>query len=226
MNPMTRLDLDYHEAILYFAIGDSKTAIHVMEKAIDFSKENRLYYRIDDLYRLAALMSHNKEKREYYIKKWKQYGEFADDRHSILAHELFQIMALIAEDHNYQHALQLINQYNLDSKDIGSFRFWFYLEKGKALYGLGLFKEALLYLKKVEIPENFHHPFDLSLFYVTDSYKALCYVELQKIDLALESAKIAVEKISPLPHTPYKEMIYNTYDKIKCKANKAKEAED
>ncbi|QQZ08958.1 helix-turn-helix domain-containing protein [Heyndrickxia vini] len=229
MNQMTRLDLDYHEAILYFAVGDSKSAIQVMEKAIDFSKEKRLFYRIDDLYRLAAaeaLMSHNKEKRDYYTKKLKQYGEFADDRHSIVFHELLQIMTIIAEEQNYHYALQLINQYNLESEDMCNFKVWFYLEKGKALYGLGHFKEALLYLKKVEIPENFHHPFDLSIFYVTDSYKALCYVELQKIDLALESAKIAVEKISPLPHTPYKEMIYDTYEKIKGKASKTNEAEE
>ena len=54
IDPMTRVDFDYHEAILHFAIGDNKAASEVMESAIDFSKEHRIFYRINDLYRLGA----------------------------------------------------------------------------------------------------------------------------------------------------------------------------
>src|SRR5690606_1229585 len=54
IDPLTRLELDYYEAILYFAVGNSEEAIRVMENAITFSKEKRIFHRIDDLYRHAA----------------------------------------------------------------------------------------------------------------------------------------------------------------------------
>ncbi len=54
IDPMTRIDFDYTEAILHYAVGDSKSAIRVMESAIEFSKEKQVFYRIDHLYRLAA----------------------------------------------------------------------------------------------------------------------------------------------------------------------------
>lgn len=38
IDPMTMLDLDYHEAILHFAVDDLNTATKVMERAIQISK--------------------------------------------------------------------------------------------------------------------------------------------------------------------------------------------
>ncbi|HEY4553979.1 MAG TPA: helix-turn-helix transcriptional regulator, partial [Bacillaceae bacterium] len=66
---MTRVDYDYNEAAIYFALGDSDSAKRVMESAIEYSRENRIFYRIDDLYRLAAaeaMMTRKTEKRLYY----------------------------------------------------------------------------------------------------------------------------------------------------------------
>ena len=50
----------------------------------------------------------------------------------------------------------------------------------------------------------------MSIFYVMDSYKGLCHLALRKPNEALKSAKLAVENIAPLPHTPYKDFIYET----------------
>jgi len=217
IDPITRLDLDYHEAILYFAVGNVETAIKVMENAITFSKEKRIFYHIDDLYRLAAahaMMSHNHGKKEYYLKKLAQYGEFTDNLDSLLFCELINIMTLIEEKHDYNMALTKIEHFFEDPKKVESFGPWFLLEKGKTLYFLERYDEALLHLESIEIPDFIHHPFDLSIFYILDSYKALCFLAKGDSISAVSSAKIALDNFAALPSTPFKTFSIQTYDKI------------
>ncbi|WP_096190888.1 helix-turn-helix domain-containing protein [Neobacillus soli] len=219
IDPITRVDLDYNESILYFAVGDSDSATRVMESAINFSKQHRIFYRIDDLYRLAfaqAMMTYEEEKKAHYSLKLKQYGDFAEDKQSLLFHDFFNVMSLNSEKH-FVKALEIIDQYLSDPKMSDIYGFWYLLEKGKALYGLGQLNEAILCLDKVEIPSYAHHPFDLSMFYVMDSYKALCHLEFGAKDKALQLAKIAVENFERLPHTPFKDFATDSYNKIKLK---------
>jgi transcriptional regulator with XRE-family HTH domain len=215
IDPITRLDLDYHEAILYFAVGDSESATYVMENALQFSKEKRIFYLIDDLYRLAAcqgMMTKDENKREFYTKKLQQYGEFADHIHSIMFCKLLDYMALISEKHDYQKALEEIDL--LFTKQLEAYEPWLYLGKGRVFYYLGQYEEALQFLNKVEIP-SLHHPFDLSIFYVLDSYKALSHLELGNRKEALQFAEKAVKNFEPLFETPFKVFSLETYDKIK-----------
>lgn len=216
MDPMTRVDLDYLEAILHFAVGDYHTATEIMEGAIQFSKQHRIFYRIDDLYRVGAghaLMFNDEKKKELYLQKLKQYGEFADDLLSVIVRNL-----MIAMSHNfkkeYDKALELINHYlaNRQEKDI--FESLFLIEKGKTLYGLGCVKEAIDLFEQVETPSNTHHPFDLALFYVRYAYKALCHCELGEKGEAEKAAEMAVENFSSLPETPFKEFAQETYHTI------------
>ena len=227
IDPMTRLDLDYHEAIFHFAVGDSKSAIHVMENAINFSKEHRTFYRIDDLYRIAAvnaMLEKDTVKSEYYSMKLKQYGEFADDIDSILFYQLMNIETLISEQQNYSKAIESIDENLSNSKMADVHKPFFYLEKGKALYGLSRFEDALHCFEQTSIPSILHHPFDLSMLSIVDSYKALCYLELNDWQKAYHSAKIAVENFEPLPQTLFKDFATETFDKVKNE--KAKLAED
>jgi transcriptional regulator with XRE-family HTH domain len=218
IDPMTRVDLDYTEAILHFAVGDYDSATRMMEDAINFSKEHRIFYRIDDLYRLGAgqaMMLHDEEKKELYLLKLKQYGDFADDIQSIVVHDLIIAITLISEKHKYSQALEIIDRYLSNPKLKEIFEFLYMIEKGKALYYLGYFDEAIAYLDKVETPPSTHHPFDLSLFFVRHSYKALCFLNLGKMEEALQSASIAMDKFEPLPHTPFKGFASEAYNKIR-----------
>jgi transcriptional regulator with XRE-family HTH domain len=215
IDPITRLDLDYHEAVLYFAVGDSENATNVMENAIQFSKEKRIFYLIDDLYRLAAcqgMMTKDENKREFYTKKLQQYGEFADHIHSIMFCKLLDFMALISEKREYKRALEEIE--HLFTKQLEAYEPWLYLGKGRVFYYLGQYEEALHFLNKVEIP-SLHHPFDLCIFYVVDSYKALAYLELGNCKEALTFAEQAVKNFEPFFETPFKVFSLETYNKIK-----------
>lgn len=216
IDPLARLSLDYHEAILYFAVDDLVSAIEVVEKALVFSKEKKIFYLIDDLYRLAAahaMMAQDKERREFYLKKQKQFGEFADHLPSILVYNLMNIMTLIAEQQQYNKALQDIEQFFSQADRLKSFDPWYYLEKGKALYYLAHYEEALQTLEKVVIP-NVHFPFDLSIFYAMDAYKALIYLELGNKEAAQSSIELALKNFAPLPDTPFKQFSLAAFQKI------------
>ncbi|MEH7387703.1 helix-turn-helix transcriptional regulator, partial [Bacillus sp. JJ1521] len=218
IDPVSRLDLDYQEAVLYFAVGDIESAKHVMDEAISFSQKNKIFYLIDDLYRLAAaysMMADDLELHEHYLNKLKLYAEFSDDKMSKITSQLFYIESLTSVKHDYSTALEIVDQYLANPEfHQQQFKEWFYLEKGKALRGLGRYKEAIDYLNQVEVPDYHRHPFDLSQFYLKDTFIALCLVELEKMDEALLAAKKAVDLFDHLPDSPYKKFCLDTYHEI------------
>ncbi len=218
IDPMTRLDLDYHEAILYYAVGDSTSATTIMERALALSKEKQLFYKIDELYRLAAAqatLSRNEEKRTYYLEKLRQYSEFADNKGSLLFYKLMNVMVLISEKQLYQKALDEIEPFLVNHEENDFYRPWFLLEKGKALYYLERYEQALAILEEITLPEV-HHPFDLSDFYLLDTYRALCYYELDNHESALDAIKKAIANFQLLPdiNKKYKVFTQETFDKI------------
>ncbi|MFC0557610.1 helix-turn-helix domain-containing protein [Halalkalibacter alkalisediminis] len=217
IDPLTQLDLDYYEAILQYAVGDSTSAVRIMEKAIAFSKEKKIFYLVSDLYRLAAahgMMTGAAEKREFYKKKLKQYAEFADDTELMLFYDLLTVMTLINEEQDYKKALAMIDPNLANPQKRDSYGPWFSLEKGKALFHLGQLEEALEWLNKVEVPTYIHHPFDLSILYIKDAYIALCYLELGKQKKAITFSKVAMEHFDPLPDTSFKQFCIEAYEKI------------
>lgn len=126
-------------------------------------------------------------------------------------------ISLNSEKKEYSRALEIIDQYLSNPKFADIFGGLYLIEKGKSLYGLRQFDEAILCLDKVETPSTTHHPFDLSLYYVRDSYKALCHFELGAVEEALQSIKRAVDHFESLPHTLFKDFTFDAYNKIRAK---------
>ncbi|MEK5036854.1 helix-turn-helix domain-containing protein [Sporosarcina sp. FSL K6-3457] len=217
IDPMTRLDFDYTEAVLHYAVGDFVSAIQVMENAIEFSKEKQVFYRIDHLYRLAAahaMMKQDDSDYAYYIKKLTQYGDFTDDRDALFFAKLSKAHYLNSFKKSFEEAQLLLN-FLLEKGDYSKeYDAFLYLEKGISLFGLEDFEHALVFLEKVTIADYIHHPFDLSSLYQKDAYQALCHVKLGNPVEALRLIDIAIKNISAMPHTPYKDFIMETYDLI------------
>ncbi len=226
LDAMTKLDYLYNEAILFSAVGNfDKAHLKTME-ALNFSKDQRIFYRIDDLYRLAcfqAIIHQDEELRHYYLRKIRQYGVFAEHPKTLAIAELLEAHYFNSFKHGYQKAIEHIEQFLVLSKksDIGTPNLddmnHYSLEKGKALFGLGEFSEALALLEVYKVPANFHHPYDLSMAYEVFAYRALCYDSIGKLDMALIEAQKGVELVSPLPDSPYKTFIQQTLLKIQKK---------
>lgn len=215
IDPLSLLELDYHESVLYFAVGKWEQALEVMERAITLSKEKRIFYLINDLYRLAAVQAMdegNKEKQDYYLMKLKQYGEFADHEPSIHFCHLFKLVTLISEEKQYTKALELIEEY--EAEKTVHYDIWLTAEKGKALFYLGKYEEAFNVLEQVEVPDYIHHPYDLAMFYILESYKGLIQLKLGHKEAALFHGQRAVELFEILPPSVHKTFSIDTLEKI------------
>ena len=218
IEPITRLDFDYWESLLHFAVGNSEEAVQIMNEGITFSKEQQIFYRIAHLYQLAivnAMMNKDVSSIQYYERKILNYGEFADDRDAIPFTNYVKIHYLTTYEKEYGEALELIQEHHdKHGIDESHTSYSFMEEKGKALYGLGRYEEALACLDKVNIPVYAHHPFDLSILYEKDAYAALCHMALGNKEEANRSIEVAVKNISSMPRTPYKDFIMETYKLI------------
>lgn len=215
IDPVSRLDFDYVETALYYAIGDHDSALKLMDQAIKYSKDNKTFYHLDDLYRIAAahaMMNKDEEKIEYYVKKIDAYGIFADDPDAGRFSFFMKIHYLNSYKHEYEEAEKLFQTYTLEKNKI--FTPYFVLERGKTFYGLKQFDAAIEQLEQVVIQDTLNHPIDLSIFYEKDAYLALCYKAIGQSEKAKEAAKKACDNISKMPDTPYKTFIQETYRQI------------
>lgn len=213
----------YCESLLFSAVGNYEQAQIKMTEALNFSKEERVFYRIDDLYRLAcfqAMINGNEKDRSYYLMKVRQYGEFAENKFSTAIAEYLEAHFHNSYTKNHLKAnvhierfLELGNEFS--GKTLMKDNNHYLLEKGKALYGLGQFKKALPILVKYQVPTYLHHPYDLSTAYEVYSYRALCYAQLGNPEKALNEAKIGYDLIIKLPDIPYKKFIVQTYIDLK-----------
>lgn len=217
IDPLSRLDYDYLETALYFAVGKYDDAIHVMEKAIQYSNKHKIFKQVDNLYRLAAaqaMMSEDEEKMKYYLQKLLAYSEFADDEDSKIFIRFAEIHYLNSFKKMYNEADHLYQTFSLQDINKKLFAPFFLLERGKTLFGLQKYEEAIAKLDAVVIPDILHHPIDLSIFYGKDAYIALCYLEMNQKEKALAAATTALNNINVMPDTPYKTFIQETYEKV------------
>lgn len=215
LDPLKKLDFDYYESILYSAIGDTANSKRLMEDAIDYSKKKQLFYRIDALYRLAgfqAVLTGDTKNKDHYISKLRLFADFTDDQDIGAVADAIEIHYLNSFAHDYKAAISLIDQSLTEHQEDKVL--FFTLEKGKALYGLGQFEEALDWLNKHTLWEALHHPYDLSMHYEKDAYLALIYMEIGNAELAVKHATIAKDLIEPMPDLPYKTFILTVYEQV------------
>ena len=218
IDPLSRMDYDYLEAVLYFAVGKNEEAIQVMHDAILYSNEHKIFKQIDNLFRLAAthaMMEGNIERKDYYLKKLEAYSEFADDEDAKAFIHYANLHYLNTFKKMYTEADALYTKFSLDQINLGLFNYYFLLERGKTLFGLGRLEEAMEKFDEVKIPDVVHHPIDLSIFYEKDAYIALCYLELNQIEKAVDAVKVAMTNVAKMPDTPYKIFIQNVDEKVR-----------
>lgn len=223
VDTITILDLLYDIAVTYLGINDLENGRDYLQKGLELSKKNRLFYKIDDIYRVAcyqAIMDGDDTARTYYFNKLEQYAIFAEDKLSYSYLFLIQIHYYNSFAHDYEKASELLERYHRIKVEDFTNTFFYIVEKGKNLYYLSHIDEALQELEKIkEIPHYLQHPYDLSMLAESYSYRALCYDKIGKLSRALEEAKKGVEFVAPFIDTPYKRFINQTYDMLCQKAN-------
>lgn len=215
LDALKKLDFDFSEAILHFAIGKDEDALKIISEAIDYSKENQIFYKMDALYRVSAfhaILQNDDKRKDYYVNKLRIFADFTDDAKIDITLDLLEAHYLNSFKHDHENALKIIDK-NLDKYGEDE-AFQFLIEKGKALYGMGLLSEALPWLEKHRLYEFMHHPYDLLMNYEKDAYMALIYEQQGQHDLAVKHAEIAKNNADPMPDLPYRKFIMDVHRQI------------
>lgn len=215
MDLITHIQLYLKEAIILLAYGNYEKCEKVILDALAFSKKHQVYYKTDEFYRILSyqkVITADKEQYLYYIKKSEQFAIFTEDILSIAIIDILKAYYYNTITNEYTIALKHLEQFREKLKDEPIFQDdgLYYLEKGKSLYGLKRYKEALVILKHATIPDYMSHPLDQSWVLTAGSYRALCYIELQDKKSALKEAKEAVQAIDSYPDSIFTSFIKET----------------
>lgn len=217
IDPLTHLDFYTYEVLMRFAVNDTETATALLKDAIAYSKEHLIFYQIGQLYRVAAyqaVIDGDEERLDYYERKILQYGEFADDEQAVWYTRLMRIHQLNSVRGDCAEALRKLDELPDSMPEADFFTHFFLLERGKAMYGTGRYREALRLLEQVVISAEIHHPFDLSIYYEKDAYAALCAEQLGDLAYARDLAKIAKENMARLPDSPYAQFVRGIAERL------------
>ncbi|EEM60623.1 MULTISPECIES: helix-turn-helix domain-containing protein [Bacillus cereus group] len=215
MDLITHIQLYLKEAIILLAYGNYEKCEKVILDALAFSKKHQVYYKTDEFYRILSyqkIITTDKEQYLYYIKKSEQFAIFTEDTLSAANIDILKAYYYNTVTNEYTIALEHLEQFREKLKNDPIFQDdgLYYLEKGKSLYGLKRYKEALETLKHATIPDYMNHPLDQSWVLTAGSYRALCYIELQDKKSALTEAKEAVQAIDSYPDSIFTSFIKET----------------
>ncbi|MDR4362155.1 helix-turn-helix transcriptional regulator [Bacillus anthracis] len=215
MDLITHIQLYLKEAIILLAYGKYEKCEKVILDALAFSKKHQVYYKTDEFYRILSyqkIITTDKEQYLYYIKKSEQFAIFTEDTLSAANIDILKAYYYNTVTNEYTIALEHLEQFREKLKNDPIFQDdgLYYLEKGKSLYGLKRYKEALETLKHATIPDYMNHPLDQSWVLTAGSYRALCYIELQDKKSALTEAKEAVQAIDSYPDSIFTSFIKET----------------
>ncbi|MGN1385097.1 MAG: helix-turn-helix domain-containing protein [Bacillus sp. (in: firmicutes)] len=218
INSLSKLDMHYMLTIMYLAVEDIDHAMKHLHKGIDLSKKEKIFYRIDDLYRLIlihSIMNHDEKAAEYYMLKLEQYVAFVDDHLASMYFTYVKAHCLNQYKKDYKAALTLLDDtLNAPKEESLNFSLLFQFEKAYSLWALRRFEEALQLVQDLEIPNYIHHPYDLAIAYQIYAIRAICYEELGQHEKAMVEITLGYNLVKQLPKNVYQSFIFDTYKKI------------
>ena len=215
MDLIIHIQLCLKEAIILLACGDYEKCEKTILEALAFSKKHQVYYKTDEFYRILSyqkVITADKEQYLHYIKKSEQFAIFTEDTLSIATVDILKAYYYNTITNEYTMALEHLEQFREKLKDEPMFQDdgLYCLEKGKSLYGLKEYEEALKTLQRANMPNYMTHPLDQSWLTTAGAYRALCYVKLNDKKRALEEATEAAQKIQSYPDSIFSSFIKET----------------
>ncbi|KMN44615.1 helix-turn-helix domain-containing protein [Bacillus paramycoides] len=215
MDLIIHIQLCLKEAIVLLACGDYEKCEKIILEALAFSKKHQVYYKTDEFYRILSyqkVITADREQYLYYIKKSEQFAIFTEDTLSVAIVDILKAYYYNTITNEYTIALEHLEQFREKLKDEPIFQEdgLYYLETGKALYGLKKYEEALEAFQRAKIPDYMTHPLDQAWLTTAGAYRALCYVKLNDKKKALEEATEAAQKIQPYPDSIFSSFIKET----------------
>ncbi|MBY0595343.1 helix-turn-helix domain-containing protein [Bacillus bingmayongensis] len=215
MDLIIQIELFLCEAVVLLAYGDYEGCEEIILQALDFSKENQVYYKTDEFYRILSyqkVIVADENKYLHYIKKSEQFAVFTENILSLAIVDILKAYYYNTITNEYTLALQHLELFKqkLQDEQLLQEDGAYYVEKGKALYGLKRYEDALEALEQATIPDYMFHPLDQAWIITGGAYRALCYMELQNKQKALHEATEAFHAIQEFPDSTFTVFIKET----------------
>lgn len=199
------------------AIGDVKSAHNLLDTAIEFSKESFVltnYYGLLNIKTGLYYDEHNYEEARRCVAKANSFVHLMQQKNLLIEHELNKILYEEFFENNYEHAIELADEYERNISVESSLSDALKEEllvfvrdlKARSLTKLSRYEEALELFNsnKIEVNEIVEmSPLDVAIREITKSYKAICYFHLGDVLKARILAKYAVEKLRGMPYSSY-----------------------
>ena len=202
-NIVFQLRLFLDEGIDLLALEEYEKAHLKMMDAITLSKETNVYTRMDDIYRIAAsypLMMKDEKEFLRLLTKSEQYAIFSENKMALMMFPLLYAVYHNEITKDYKKALTYLEDYAKIPDKVDEL---YYLEYGKALYGLGKIEQALESLRKCKLSNMLAHPIDIAMVYTAGVYIALCLNQQGYKKEALEQINKTCDLLEIMPKSVY-----------------------
>lgn len=197
------IELLVTQPAIYFSLGDFDLTINLCKKAIEVSKENNIYYHIDDAYRLKAIIYLIQEDYVNFLiaaEESRKYAEFTANKFNLV--RIYHNLAKYEnKTNNPNKALKYLD---LLLENANNKTFFYYLEHGKSNYLLGNYSSALDDLNQIDFNERPIHLADCIYLSTGMLYMGLSNMKYSNLELGKKYADAAIKKLSEYSQSEYK----------------------
>lgn len=198
---------------IYFAFGDYEKTIDICKRAISLSRDNNIYYRLDDAYRILAItymLQGDFNNFQINAEEAKKYVEFTANK-----------LNLVKIYHNYAkyenvkgNPSEAVRYLELLEDNAGEKTFYYYLEHGKSQYLMCKYNEALEDLMKITNKEKSGYLMDCIYMSTSKIYKGLTYSKLGDFNKAVIEIDNGIKDIEAYTNIEYKGFVMYAYNEL------------
>ncbi|MUK90781.1 helix-turn-helix domain-containing protein [Ornithinibacillus sp. L9] len=214
------------------AIGDSDASLQTLNEVIEFSQKHLMLNQMFEIYNIGAMIHYNGndyETARHYIDKINKFFALINNDHLYIDKELIFIHYMEFYENLPEKSLEMIDHFEskvktmslhndllvkILSEHLSDF-------KARCFTKLHQPEKAIPLFKNLMADSNAKvHPHDIATRVVNKSYQALCYMQLNKKEKALEYAKESVKILKKYPQTAYYQYARNVLQDIQLSFSK------
>ena len=219
ISDISQINLFYNLMFMYYAVSDGENGALYKEKLLKVAHEKKIYYKMDDFYRLLfgqAISEYRFEESMVYFKKLHLITKVMEEDEIVFFYLFCRAHYLNTVEKNYEQVIHFLRKdvYTRKGKFLELMRDMYKTEESIALYHLEKYEEALAVCENIKISERCKHRLELCTFYRFVAYRARMYERKGDHESAVRDIIYAFDSVKAYPNNFYTDFIRTTYKQI------------